>query len=305
VAGLRHDIARTSRSACRGYFEDFLRHLLALESGLDPALFDWYVQHYHTSIINYPKVIAVGRVMRDDTTGIPVADTLTVREYFETLGVAHMFDPASRACIARMQFGAINPLGFIGYQIGEAILVSTGYYVPEQVSLEGVHSRDKYDAYYVGYLPNDTWRGGRRMILYGASAGHQGSLATDVNAWRGTFTGKNGICSLDDLRTRQGQQTVIRDIIAHNYIAMRCELFDRGADFKSALLARSSATSHFGGKETMALTMSGLLAAAHLCGASATTDFLLFGTISSDEFGASVLDYAMEFSGYCLPYSAT
>ena len=49
-------------------------------------------------------------------------------------------------------------------------------------------------------------------------------------------------------------------------------------------------------------TLSGLLAAAHLCGTKGVFQFLSTGIGPQDEFGTSMLHYLDYFSGYALPF---
>jgi hypothetical protein len=286
----------------RGTYEDFFEHLLALESGLDPALFDWYLKYYDTPVIRYPRVTEPGRVVRDPATGDPLIDTLSVREYLDTLGVGECFKPASSACIPPMQYRAVNVFGFVGYQIGEAILISTGYYLPSRVSHPHPPPTREYDAYYPGALPSRTWRRGVRLTPHTLGRTGDTILATDVNTWRGTFIGKNSLWSLSDLRTAEVQEKVIRDIFDYNFVTVTAELASHGADLEAVLATGPAPLRYSTDPERSRWSVSGLLAAAHLCGAGAVARCLLFGDNAHDEFGASILDYAIEFAGYDTPF---
>ena len=53
--------------------------------------------------------------------------------------------------------------------------------------------------------------------------------------------------------------------------------------------------------ESVEITLTGILAAAHLRGYPATIDLLLNGTLSTDEYGTSILQYIDQFGGYDFP----
>src|SRR5450755_1135907 len=91
---------------CRGTFEDFLSKLLAIESGIDPARFETYVREYESPVMRYARAVSPGRVIRDTATGGYRFEPMTVPEYFKTLGVDHLFDSASAACMRRMQYAS-------------------------------------------------------------------------------------------------------------------------------------------------------------------------------------------------------
>lgn len=115
-----------------GTFDEFLAKLLARESGIDPALFPWYVREFGSPVLAYPAVTAPGRGIRDARTGRLTFRPVTVAHYFEALGVRDDFDSCDADCIEVMQHASTNALGFIGYQFGESILIDAGYYRPER-----------------------------------------------------------------------------------------------------------------------------------------------------------------------------
>ncbi len=258
-----------------------------MESGLDPALLDWYIRHFNTPAIDYPLVTTPGRVVRDSATGQYRTGRLSIREYFQTLGVEALFSSADPESIRAMQYAAINPLGFVGYQVGEAILVATGFYAPARVELDG----REFDSYYVGGLPPDAYRAERRDVVMTPSGLSVEIVVTDVNTWRGHFLGRYGIHSLDDLRTRR-QEYVIRDLMDFNHESMASILRSQGTS-----LARELSRSR-----SVPATISGVLAAAHLCGAAAVVAFLTDGIDAIDEFGTPLSRYLSEFGGYDAPY---
>jgi hypothetical protein len=296
MAGLRRRLGEKQFPSDRA-LSNFLNDLLAIESGIDPAMFEWYVRNYATPVIDYPQVSSPGCVLRQPATGDFLVETMTVQQYFATLGVSDLFRPDSSQCITAMQYRAINVLGFVGYQIGESILIDTGYYKPLLVDTPG--SENVCKSYYVGALPNSTWGGGRRSALYVEPQSNTQIIATDTNRWHGRFVGKNDIWSLEDLCRPAQQEIVIRDVLKHNFIAINLSLAKRGANLSDALSKLHGKQSNCtNGKVYIDCTLSGVLAAAHLCGATATADFLCSGESAKDEFGTTIFDYLMEFSGY-------
>lgn len=284
-------------------FDQFLQRLLTHESGIDPARFAWYREFLDLPEVSYQLVTAPGRVVRDDATGRCRTGRMTVRRYFESLGVADRFDPDEPACLRSMQYAAMNPLGFVGYQLGEAILISTGHYRPERVErlVDGVSQ--PLERYY-SRLPGDaTWCGGCREAAFRIPGMMADIVATDVNTWRGEFTGKDGVWSLDDLKSPDRQDTVMRGLLAWNFQQLTSALADRGISLAQAQRERRQALRPDGSTVAVAPTLSGLLAAAHLCGVNATVAFLHDGTVSSDEFGTSMLDYLTQFAGYDTPFA--
>jgi hypothetical protein len=75
-----------------------------------------------------------------------------------------------------MSYKSTNTLGFVGYQFGEALLIDLGYY-------------------------DDN-------VFYGNGAAK--------NTWDGTWTGKNGVNSLDDFKTKAAQELAIKEAFGYN-----------------------------------------------------------------------------------------
>jgi hypothetical protein len=69
-----------------------------------------------------------------------------------------------------MSYRSMNSLGFVGYQFGEALLIDLGYYDDDQ--------------------------------FYGNGA--------STNTWDGTWTGKNGVNSLEEFMTKEAQESLFR-----------------------------------------------------------------------------------------------
>ena len=159
-----------------------------------------------------------------------------------------------------MSYRSMNSLGFVGFQFGEALLIDLGYY--------------KDDVY------------------YGAGAA--------TNTWDGTWTGKNGVNSLDEFMTKKAQTTAILEAFGYNLQVLQKQLGVYGkslADF----IGQSRTYTENGKQVTVELTVTGLLAASHLRGAWGTAALLLDNTVSADENGTSILKYIQQFGGYSSP----
>lgn len=160
----------------------------------------------------------------------------------------------------QMQYKSMNSIGFVGYQFGEALLIDLGYY--------------KDDVYY-------------------------GNGAA-TNTWDGTFTGKNGIHSLDDLKTEK-QEFVIRDAFGYNLNVIEKGLAASGKSLADFIGQDFTYQDTNGAQVTVTLTMTGILAASHLRGAWGTLALLQQGSSSADENGTSILKYNQQFGGYDAP----
>ncbi len=149
-----------------------------------------------------------------------------------------------------------NQLGFIGkYQFGEALLIDLGYY--------------------------------QANVYYGNGASR--------NEWQGTWTGKNGANSKQDLLNNQNnvQERAIQEAFALNLNRINSQLQQNGLSVKQFIGQQR------GG---VVITTSGLLAAAHLRGEGGVVQLLLYNQDSQDENGTSILDYLREFGGFQTPF---
>ncbi len=159
-----------------------------------------------------------------------------------------------------MAYRSTNTFGFVGYQFGEALLIDLGYYD---------------DDFYYGN---------------GAAS----------NTWDGTWTGKNGVNSLDDFMTQGAQEVAIREAFGYNLTIIERLLAEQGESLDD-YLGQSISYSYSGGSGSVELTLTGILAGAHLRGAPAVVDLLRSGSVSIDEFGTSILQYIEQFGGYDSP----
>lgn len=157
------------------------------------------------------------------------------------------------------QYKAENPLGFIGkYQFGEPILIDIGYY--------------KADIYY----------------------GH----GADKNYWQGTWTGKRGIDSKSKFQNSpEVQDLAICEAFKQNWKRINDSLNGQGKAIKD-YLGQKKTFSDRGVSKTITITLSGILAAAHLRGPYGVAGILSKKQVCCDEFSISILRYMDEYSGY-------
>jgi hypothetical protein len=281
---------------CLGGLTEFLDALRAFESGIDPNRFAFYLEQYDRPTLDYFEVERPGRARREWMSGDLRIRRMTVREYFAALGVEACFDRTDPNSLRRMQYRSLNPLGFVGYQFGEAILIATAYYEPETVTVEHEGRRIECPRYYAAALQSNDWRAGcvEKPVL-----GVTGDLVvtTDTNRWEGRFTGKHGIQCLEDLMRPERQEVVIRDTLAFNFRCVTRALSEQGRDLNELLRVGPSPRS---AHETRPKprTLSGVLAATHLCGQQGVLRMLVTEEPTADEWGTSAVEYLDRFSGY-------
>ncbi|MCA0906991.1 hypothetical protein LCM27_11370 [Ruegeria marisrubri] len=157
-----------------------------------------------------------------------------------------------------MAYRSMNSLGFVGFQFGEALLIDLGYYDDDQ--------------------------------FYGNGAA--------TNTWDGTWTGKNGVNSLEDFMTKEAQTVAIQEAFGLNLQIIQDGLENAGQSLDDFIGQTTTYTDTSGNSITVELTLTGILAAAHLRGAYGTLNLLLGGAVSTDEYGTSILQYIDQFGGY-------
>jgi hypothetical protein len=160
------------------------------------------------------------------------------------------------------QYKVENSLGFMGkYQFGEALLIDLGYY--------------KTPKPYIG-----------------------GGNGVDKNYWRGTWTGKKGINSKRQfLNSPNVQEFAIREAFALNLKRINNALARQGKSVNN-YLGKTKTFNDKGVSKTITITLSGILAGAHLRGPYGVANLLLSNQVSHDEFGTSILRYIKEYGGY-------
>ncbi len=284
-------------SAEPGGVQDFLDALRDFESGINPALSDFYLENLDNPVYNYAQVTAPGRIVRDCNTGSMISEPTTIREFFTKLGLDNIYNPETPhdpEMFKKMQFNSTNAWGFVGYQLGEAVLIDAGYYSPETVVVNG----NEYDSFYM-FVPDSTWIGCKTEAL-AEIEGSGGNMVyvTDVNRWQGTFIGKNGVNSFADLKLPEKQELVMRDAMHFNYGIITKLLQDNSMTWEQALAKSWPDKDDDGNPITVQATMSGVMAAAHLRGAWGVADLLVNDKITCDEIGTCITKYVHKFGGY-------
>lgn len=299
--------ARTNEQPTSKTHEDFIDAVWTYESDIDPSKQDYYNSNWNKSVASYPKVEYPGRVVRD-TNGDPVIDKgLTIKELFETLGISAYYSPSDPHPDWKLiQSNVVNYLGFVGFQFQESDLVDTGYYI-----FPGITIGDKaYPTHYVD-LPNYTWADGRRSFLVFPPTVNRPTLATDtVTFFDWYFTGKDGIHSYHDFTQPDNHVLVIKSHFANKYDGIVSGLAARGkqlADYLGTSVYWSqldpSVNPPPGNRsDKVEITLSGLLAGAHLRGATGVIELLVDHKNPADENGTYILQYVQDYAGYDTPF---
>ncbi|NJM68318.1 MAG: LysM peptidoglycan-binding domain-containing protein [Acaryochloris sp. RU_4_1] len=154
---------------------------------------------------------------------------------------------------------AENQLGFMGkYQFGEPLLIDLGYYAAD--------------------------------VYYGHGA--------DRNNWQGTWKGKQGIGSKAAFQNSpQAQESAIREAFHLNWTRINNTFAAQGKSVND-YLDRVMTFNDRGVATTVTITLSGLLAGAHLRGSGGVENLLLKGQVDHDENSTSILKYVDEYGGY-------
>ncbi|MEM7677481.1 MAG: calcium-binding protein, partial [Myxococcota bacterium] len=120
------------------------------------------------------------------------------------------------------------------------------------------------------------------------------------NTWDGTWTGKNGATSLDAFMTAEVQDQAILDAFGYNPAVIENGPAHQGQSLDDFIGTTGSYVQN-GQTVTVELSLTGILAAAHLRGAWGTLDLLQGGAVSTDEYGTSILQYIEQFGGFHAP----
>ena len=291
-------------------YEHWIDKIWAFESTIDPARQSWYDANWNIPAVNYPKVFWPGRVWRDRITGQPIQETgLTIREYFDRLGIGRLYKPGMKTPPwSQMQACVLNYPGFIGFQFQESDLSDLGYYTLPVVS----DGRTQYPVHYVD-VPVSHWSGGVTWALVSDTKRvGQPTLVTDtVNFTSQNFTGRNGISSYEDLKDPVKHRLVIKDHFTNKYHGIVSGLRARGRTLEGFLgtsvtwngLSPSVSPPPGGRANAVTITLSGLLAGAHLRGAQGVVSLLVDHQNPADENGTYILQYVQDFGGYQTPFT--
>lgn len=162
------------------------------------------------------------------------------------------------------QYRVENDYGFIGkYQFGEALLKDLGYYQADPV-----------------------YNGGGNGVA--------------KNFWKGTWTNQRGMGSKSAFQNAPAvQEAAILEAFRLNWTRINDAL---AAADKSVndYLGKVMTFNDQGTDKTVTITLSGLLAGAHLRGPYGVGKLLLEGIPDRDEFKTSILKYVDEYGGYAV-----
>ena len=293
-------------------YADFIRRVWAFESDIDPAKQSYYNDNWTKPVEDpYPKVTSPGRVVRDPSTGDPVqSGPLTVQEFFEVIGLKDLYDPSDKnPKWANMQSNVINYLGFVGFQFQESDLNDLGYYNFSQVEVDG----KMYPSHYVD-VPNAKWKGGVTQYLEtDPKIVKVPTVVTDVVQFvDANFTGKNGIKSVAQFKTPDSQYQIILDHFVNKHqgiVDLLTPLGKKLSDYIGTTVTWDGLTPSVspppdGRDNTVTLTMSGLLAGAHLRGAQGVIDLIVDHKNPADESGTYILQYVQDYAGYETPFTS-
>ena len=282
----------------KGTYRGFLDALRTFESDISLDEAPYYEKNYNNpSAVNYPMVEYPGRVIRD-AKGNPMYSKTSVKNFFKKIGVADLYIYGSRdsEMFRKMQYSVINFIGFVGYQFSERDLWDLGYYT--HYDTQGLEE-------YYSDVPNKTWANGTRNKIIGRVD------VTDVNTWKGTFSGKHGINSFEDFKNPDLQDFIALDHFKYKYDRIVSTLKDRSKDLKDYLGTKlywdrcipKISPPPEGRSNEVVVTMSGLLAGAHLRGAQGVVSLIVDHENHSDEIGTTTLQYVQDYGGYDTPFS--
>lgn len=133
-----------------------------------------------------------------------------------------------------------------------------------------------------------------------AATGYYGTTAT--NEWQGSWTGKNGVHSKADFMSNV-QELAIREAFSMNVGIINDYLAQAGKTVDD-FLGHEFTYTRLGATHVANVTMSGILASAHLQGPGGVAQLFLHNVASSDEYGTNILFYMDKYSGYNTPFGA-
>lgn len=219
----------------------------------------------------YLEILLFGKILNSDRLNYPVVSSTNA------IAVVSQQKTSGKGSFAAMltalgvretgiaggnnkQYQFVNPeLGFLGkYQFTEILLIRLGYY--------------------------------QAKVYFGNGA--------DKNYWRGRWTGKRGINSKSQfLNSSRVQETAIREAFSVYYQDINYLLKKRSESLNN-YLGKKINTTVKGKPKSITITLSGVLAGAHLKGPDKLVDLLVTGKVSQDPFGTAISEYLDEFGGY-------
>lgn len=134
-----------------------------------------------------------------------------------------------------------------------------------------------------------------------ASTGYYGTTAT--NEWKGAWTGKNDVHSKADFMSTV-QEMAIREAFAMNMDIINQYLAQAGKTVDDYLGHQFTYT-RLGEAHVATVTVSGILASAHLQGPGGVAQLLLHNVASNDEYGTNILFYMDKYASYGTPFGTS
>lgn len=184
------------------------------------------------------------------------------------------------------QYVAINQLHFIGkYQFGEALLKDLGYYNGDTTPYPGSPKNDWIE---------ETWTGKDGVTQLGLD------LSTDQGSY--PYYPTQNFSNSDFLGNQTAQENAIRQAFGKNITNISSQLQAKGRSIDEFLGETRTYTDKNSQTQTLTISMSGILAGAHLRGTTNVVDYLVDGTVTEDENGTPITQYINEYGGYDTPF---
>lgn len=290
-------------------YDDFIDAVWIKESSIDPTQQSYYDENWGNPVVpSYQKVEYPGRVVRDPATGEPLMEYhLTIEEYFDAIGVGNLYNRFGANDWRKIQSSVINYLGFVGFQFQESDLVDLGYYKYQTKTIDS----KTYPSHYVD-VPVSHWTHGVTGFLdTDPKEVSEPTWVTDtVHFVDEGFTGKNGISSVADFKDPAKHILIIEDHFTNKYNGIVSGLAARGktlSDYLGTYVTWDGLTPPVtpppGGRANkVEITMSGLLAGAHLRGAAGVVELLVDHQNPADENNTYILEYVQDYAGYQTPF---
>lgn len=97
------------------------------------------------------------------------------------------------------------------------------------------------------------------------------------------------------------QSRAMQEAFGYNLFLLDEMLAGAGLDLADYVNRSLTVRQDGGAPVEVELTLTGILAAAHLRGASGLRDLIVEGAVTTDEYGTSILQYIVQFGGYDSP----
>ena len=184
------------------------------------------------------------------------------------------------------QYVAINQLHFIGkYQFGEALLTDLGYYNGDETPYPDESPKNDW----IG-----TWTGKDEVTQLGLD------LSTDLDSYP-NYPNQD-FSNSDFLGNQTAQENAIRQAFGNNITVIFSQLQEQGRTIDEFLGETRTYIDENNQTETLTISMSGILAGAHLVGPGDLVTYLVNETVAEDENGTPITQYINDYGGYETPF---